>query len=119
MKYIISLLQAFQVAVSARAQEAETARHRPQIRGAIMMANSHVPKATESGKEVLAIPTWGFDIDYFFHPRWSVAIQGDIKLQDFDIEENQVLLERSFRSRLQGLFTIMRCTMVILLRARL
>ena len=33
-----------------------------------MIANSHVPQATEGGKEVAIIPTWGFDLDYFFHP---------------------------------------------------
>ena len=60
-----------------------------------MMANSHVPSATEGGKKVAIIPTWGFDIDYFFHARWSVAIQGDIKLQSFEIEDNQASLKRT------------------------
>jgi hypothetical protein len=52
------------------AQEKET-EHKPKIRGAIMMANSHIPKAFEGGKHATVIPTWGFDVDYFFHPRWS------------------------------------------------
>lgn len=37
----------------------------------------------------------GFDVDYYFHPRWSVAIQGDIKIQSFEVEDGQALLERS------------------------
>jgi hypothetical protein len=80
------------------AQEKESEEFTPKIRGAIMMANSHVPKAFEGGKKVTVIPTWGFDVDYFFHPRWSVALQGDIKLQNFEIklEESNVALERSF-----------------------
>jgi len=77
------------------AQEAEREEHKPKIRGAIMMANSHVPNATEGGKKVAIIPTWGFDVDYFFHRRWSVALQGDIKLQSFEVEENNVALERT------------------------
>jgi hypothetical protein len=78
------------------AQEKET-EHKPKIRGAIMMANSHIPKAFEGGKHATVIPTWGFDVDYFFHPRWSVALQGDIKLQSFEIEEeNNVSLERNY-----------------------
>jgi len=60
-----------------------------------MMANSHVPHATEGGKKIAIIPTWGFDVDYVFHPHWSVALQGDIKLQSFDIEDNNVALERT------------------------
>jgi len=79
------------------AQEKEDSEHKPKIRGAIMMANSHSPKAFEGETKVTVIPTWGFDVDYFFHPRWSVALQGDIKLQSFEVEEeNNVALERNF-----------------------
>lgn len=60
-----------------------------------MMANSHVPSATEGGRKVAIIPVWGFDVDYFFHRRWSVAIQGDVKLQSFEVEENSTVLQRS------------------------
>lgn len=61
-----------------------------------MMANSHVPKSTNGNKKVVVISTWGFDVDYFFHPRWSVALQGDIKLQSFEIEHEGVFLEKSY-----------------------
>lgn len=78
------------------AQEREESEHKPKIRGAIMMANSHIPKAYEGGKKVTIIPTWGFDVDYFFQPRWSVALQADIKIQSFEIDEgNGVELERN------------------------
>lgn len=70
--------------------------HRPMVRGAIMMANSHIPNATEGGHKVAIVPTWGFDVDYFFHPRWSVALRGDIKLQSFEVEHDNVLLERTY-----------------------
>lgn len=65
------------------------------IRGAIMMANSHVPNATEGGKEVAIIPTWGFDVDYFFNSRWSIAMQGDVKLQSFEVEDGEAILKRT------------------------
>ena len=77
------------------AQESGVEEFKPKIRGAIMMANSHVPNATEGEKDVAIIPTWGFDLDYFFHPRWSIALQGDIKLQSFEIEDQGVALERT------------------------
>ncbi len=67
----------------------------PRIRGAVMMANSHVPQALHQGSEKTIIPTWGFDFDYFFHRRWSAAIQADIKLQSFEIEDGSVALERT------------------------
>lgn len=61
-----------------------------------MMGNTHVPKATAGGKDVAIIPVWGFDIDYIFHPRWSVTLQGDVKLQSFEVEDEGVQLERSY-----------------------
>lgn len=76
--------------------------HKPKIRGAVMMANTHVPHATAGGKKVSVIPVWGFDVDYYFRPRWSVAIQGDIKLQSFEVEDGETLLERSFPFALTG-----------------
>lgn len=62
-----------------------------------MMAYSHVPSATEGGTSVAVIPTWGLDVDYYFHRRWSAAIQIDIKLQSFEVEEhNAVKLGRNY-----------------------
>ncbi len=62
----------------------------PTIWGAIMMADSHVPKATAVGKSVHVISTWAFHIDYFFHPRWSVASLGDITIQSFQVADNKM-----------------------------
>lgn len=68
----------------------------PQIRVALITANSHVPQAFEGEKKNTIIPAWGFDVDYFFLPRWSVALQADLKLQSFDVENEGVILERSY-----------------------
>ena len=84
------------------AQEKEEEEFKPKIRGAIMMANSHVPKSYEGDKKVAIIPTWGVDVDYFFHPRWSVAIQSDIKLQDFEVKVEDKELERNMPVALVG-----------------
>jgi hypothetical protein len=83
------------VASSCFAQEGTPEPFTPQLRGAVMMANSHVPNATKGGSKVAVIPAWGVDVDYYFHRRWSAAVQGDLKLQSFEIEDNQVTLERS------------------------
>jgi hypothetical protein len=86
----------------ALAQEKEEEEFKPKIRGAIMMANSHVPKSFEGDKKIAIIPTWGVDVDYFFHPRWSVAIQSDIKLQDFEVKVEDKELERIMPVALVG-----------------
>lgn len=87
---------------SILAQEKETTDRKPKIRGAIMMANSHVPKSFEGEKKLVIIPTWGFDVDYFFHPRWSAAIQADIMLQDFEVKVEDEELERIMPVALVG-----------------
>jgi hypothetical protein len=55
-----------------------------------------LPNVFESGKKVAIIHTWRFDVDYFFHPRWSIALQGDIKLQSFKVEDGKAIMERGY-----------------------
>jgi hypothetical protein len=64
-----ALLFAAMILFSGRlaiAQEAESKEFKPKIRGAFMMANPHIRKATEGSQSVVIIPTWGFDVDYVF-----------------------------------------------------
>lgn len=70
--------------------------HEKALWGAIVMANSHVPTQFLERDEVLIIPTWGLDLVYRFHPRWSLGLQADIKLQRFEVEDEAVILERKF-----------------------
>jgi hypothetical protein len=96
MKYKYRLLFLFLFSVQLIWAQEKEEEFKKKIRGAIMMANSHVPLAAEGGKTVFIIPTWGADIDYCFHKRWSVALQADLKLQSFEVEENGVLLTRNY-----------------------
>jgi hypothetical protein len=101
-KTLLILLTLLAFANLGFAQEEESGVHKPQIRAAIMMANSHVPNSFEGETKVAIIPTWGFDVDYFFHKRWSVALQGDVKVQSFEVEKEGVLLERSYPVAIAG-----------------
>jgi outer membrane receptor for Fe3+-dicitrate len=94
-KILLFILLAIVNGVSCLAQENESDEHFPMVRGAVMMANSHVPQATEGGKKVAVVPTWGIDLDYFFNSRWSVDVQSDIKLQSFEVEDNNAILQRT------------------------
>ncbi|HWA34827.1 MAG TPA: hypothetical protein VG737_11880 [Cyclobacteriaceae bacterium] len=99
MKYYSFIIAILLFEGMAHAQQEE---HRPQIRGAIMMANSHVPSAIEGPLSGVIIPVWGFDVDYFFHRRWSVALQGDIKLQSYEVEDGDTYLVRTNPVALTG-----------------
>lgn len=90
--FIACLLQT----VPGMAQELDEGGFNPSLRGSVMMAYSHIPQASQSGKSVAVIPTWGFDLDYIFHPKWSLCTQADIKMQSFEVEEDEVVVERSY-----------------------
>jgi hypothetical protein len=77
------------------AQEKNNEDFQSEIRGAIMMANSHVPTANIKGSEIVIIPTWGIDVDYRFHRSWSIDLQCDIKLQSFEVEDGETSLKRT------------------------
>ncbi|WP_187175290.1 hypothetical protein [Algoriphagus sp. AK58] len=101
-KTLLILLVLLAFANLGIAQESASEGHRPKIRAAILMANSRVPHSYEGEKKLLILPTWGMDVDYFFHPRWSVAFQADIKVQSFEVEKNEASLERSYPVALAG-----------------
>ena len=90
------LLLLSSVSQNGYAQEDTKPLFTPKVRGAVMMANTHIPKGFEGTFSGITVPTWGFDVDYFFHPHWSVALQGDIKLASFDVEEENIILVRSY-----------------------
>jgi len=79
------------------AQTEEQKSRFPELRGALIMGNSHIPQATEGGKSVVVIPTWGIDLDYVFNQKWAVGFQTDIKLQSFVVEDkNNIELARNY-----------------------
>lgn len=94
--FIFSFLFAVASSGFAQEEEIESGTHRPQIRAAILMAYSHVPNSYEGETKVVVLPTWGFDVDYFFHSKWSFALQGDVKIQSFEVEHEGIRLERNF-----------------------
>ncbi len=94
---ITLLAVALSIGTTALAQEAASSgESKGPWRVVLMMANSHIPAATEGGKTVTVIPTWGLDLDYRISPRWSLSVQTDVKLQSFEVAHNQAEIQRSF-----------------------
>jgi hypothetical protein len=85
------------IAVSVRCQTIEQKSQFPELRGAIIMGYSHIPQAYEGEKTVAVIPSWGLDLDYAFNSKWAAVVQVDIKLQSFEVEdENNFNLTRNY-----------------------
>jgi hypothetical protein len=97
LKSSIFLAPLMILAQAIYAQETPKESSGQQLRGAVMMAYSHIPQAFEGDKKVAIIPTWGFDIGYHFNPNWAVYAQADLKMQSFEVEDNQqVVLTRNY-----------------------
>ena len=98
MKHLLlAMLLVPAVTLTSAAQSTEEkTESNTRWRAVLMMANSHIPKASEGGQVVEVIPTWGLDLDYRVNPQWSFSLQTDIKVQSFEVEENGAQLSRSF-----------------------
>ena len=55
----------------------------------LVMANSFLKNNfEESTNSLLVVPTYGFNYDFLFHPRWGVGFHTDIVLQQFKVEKH-------------------------------
>ena len=100
MKYAILFFFLF-VAISAHSQETENKEEREKHhRITLMMANSHIPSATEvdGDKAVRIVPTWGLSYDYWFNEKWAIGLHNELYLQQFKIEKSgsEQTVERSY-----------------------
>lgn len=95
LNILILLLCAFTALVRAQTHEAQDS-HEKMWRGALMMANAHVPTQVPSQKYFSVFPAYGADVDYFFHKHWSVAAQGHVILQNYTVHDGHGSLERTY-----------------------
>jgi hypothetical protein len=97
LKSSIFLVPLMILAQAIYAQETPKESSGQQLRGAVMMAYSHIPQAFEGEKTVAIIPAWGLDLGYHFSQKWAIYTQTDIKLQSFEVEDkDEVVLTRNF-----------------------
>ena len=64
-------------------------------RAALLLGHTFIP-AGESTSH-LAIPSWGFDLEYWVNPKWGIGLHNDLEIQSFIVErENEELLDREY-----------------------
>jgi hypothetical protein len=67
--------------------EHEELSHRHRV--TLVMANSFLKnQVDESTKDILVVPTFGLNYDFFFHQKWGVGLHTDIVLQQFKVEKH-------------------------------
>lgn len=55
---------------------------------ALIIGHGHVFGAEniDSGKNIVTIPTWGFDYQYWINPKFGLGLKSDIEIMDYLIE---------------------------------
>ncbi|MCB0637517.1 MAG: hypothetical protein KDC54_12900, partial [Lewinella sp.] len=68
---------------------------RPYWRLAVIVGHTFIP-AEHSG-EYTAVPSWGLDLEYWFRPRWAVALHNDLEIESYVVRgENGEDIHRQF-----------------------
>jgi hypothetical protein len=67
--------------------EHEGLSHRHRV--TLVMANSFLKnQVDENTNDILLVPTFGLNYDFFFHQKWGVGLHTDIVLQQFKVEKH-------------------------------
>jgi hypothetical protein len=83
----------FFASIAAFAQQ--PAQHEGPWRVAAIIGHTLIP-ARHSAERVL-IPSWGLDLEYWFHERWGFGLHSDIEIESFLIQRGaEELVERQY-----------------------
>ena len=85
--------------LSQKDQNPEHGEHSHKHRVTLVMAYTFLKSdVDESTNNILVVPTFGLNYDFFFHQKWGVGLHTDILLQQFKVEthdEEEVLVREN------------------------
>ncbi len=75
----------------------EAEEDHPKNKVSFVLSHTHVPGGIneEGDKSWLVRASWGIDYDYYFSHAWSLGLHSDMVLENFEIEEDNIIQERS------------------------
>ena len=58
---------------------------------ALIISHTHVPKGIHSAdnQSTLIIPSWGFNYEYWFNPKWALGLHNDMEISTYIIDEGE------------------------------
>ena len=63
----------------------------------VILAHSFIPSGSSKGKLITTIPSFGFDIDYWFTEKIAIGFHYDLKLEYFEINgKDDISYERQY-----------------------
>ena len=67
--------------------------HRNQVM--FGLNHTHVPSGSQNGeKKWLVLASLSLDYNFWINPRWAVGLHNDVVAENYEVEHNEVILER-------------------------
>ena len=67
------------------------------IKLSVVLGHTYLPTATAEGKELLILPSFGLDLEYWFGPKFGIGLHNDLELLAFEVEkEEDLFIEREY-----------------------
>lgn len=88
---LIATFLLFQVSINGQNHEEHiTEEHEfKHFRAAIAIGHGHIPTASKENSGFLVLPTWGFDLQYWFNEKWAFGFKGDLEIANYIIEDKE------------------------------
>lgn len=90
MKSKISILSVFLILavqfVFGQEHEIDNHHEFKHFRLSALLGHAYIPEAKSETDEFVAIPTFGFDIQYWFNHKWGVALKNDLEIANYLVE---------------------------------
>ena len=66
-----------------------TAEHEfKNFRIAVNLGHAHIPSASfGKDRNFAVVPVWGFDFQYWFNPKWGLALKNDIEIANYVVDD--------------------------------
>ena len=64
------------------------------FRIAINLGHGYIPSAETIDNKVLVLPVWGLDFQYWFNPKWGIALKNDVEIANYFIENTDGTTEK-------------------------
>ena len=90
MKLIIGILL---LSLTSQLNGQELAAHEPKsardgLHLSVVISHTFIPERTVNGKTTVAIPSLGFDVEYFLTKRFGIGLHNDLELLVYEVKEN-------------------------------
>lgn len=98
MKYIYAA--AFLFLISSAWAQGEYQHEKATQEGlhlTFVISHTFIPESTVNGKSTVAVPSLGFDVEYFFPGRFGVGLHNDLELLIYEVKEDEnTFIQREF-----------------------